>query len=170
MANVILDKGARQVANNLVIPGKFPCLEKVLVSENEVVAYNGFSMVRRPVNPDAIKGFPYNPEVRLGGKDKVLVDTPYCLGDFKGYIEGKDASEYPDLESLYPKGEVKVGISFSVSLLKRLLSSLGNEEVIKMKIRGTWAGVEFVAGKTSGIIMPMSLDDKDWEEGNWKDE
>lgn len=159
---VTLDRNAQAIASGVESLYSRSILGCVAIGNNEIIATDGFMTVRRPVDAE-------NKPVLVPGKDIVAArdrEVTVSQDGEKITIQGKKTIETKAIEGTfpnidYPKKEVKAFVALSVPLLKKLLKTLGGEQVIMLMIRSSADAVEFVAGETRGLVMPLYISEKD---------
>jgi hypothetical protein len=152
-----------------------PILECVRIGEGKMVTADGFMLVVKPITTEG-EGY----ILVLGRtilKAQQLLEYGSCTIESEGknvtikpvgelaivLTDELDEGEFPRYEGLYPEDEPIAQIAIGIPLLKRLIECLPPEDdvLIQLRIReGQGTPIEFVAGETSGLIMPMFVGTK----------
>lgn len=190
---VVLDHEAMYVAKGVFDKTQHrPVLECVKIGNGEIASADGFILVTKPVaisdgdKPILVKGSTLLKAERLFRPNDCLlecVDNSVTLKAEKGVKPG-DILEpdititdrtvegnFPQYGALFPKEKPIAELALDARLLKKLLNAIGEENLIRFRIRGNsdkeeirvTTPVEFCAGETNGLIMPMFVE----LGGNW---
>jgi hypothetical protein len=169
------------IANGVSDELSRPVLECVRIGEGKMVTADGFMLVVKPITTEG--------EGHILVQGNTLLKAQQLLEHGSCVLESKDNNaaikalspaaprviigdelvegEFPKYEGLYPEGKPIAQIAVGVGLLKRLLKCLPAADSIMIQFRireGQGTPIEFVAGETSGLIMPMFVGG---ESGYW---
>ncbi len=168
-----LDRDQLSVAHAAAKEDTRPVLATVCLTKREMVACDGFMLVRRPLEKGrgpkepilapaeilkAVKAPKYGvmPIIVESSDGQVTIScngTSHTAEAVKG--------TYPDWKKLMPRGRVKARIVFRVDVLKALLKALGPDtDLVKLEIRKPQDPVRFYTfeGGPDGVVMPVVVD------------
>ena len=150
----------------------------VKIGDDKIVACDGFLVAEHPI--EVIEGAEGDNEILVKAADvKKAMRCSYKEITITADEQTKSASienleqqvsvhselfqgrPYPDVASLQPQGDRKAYVAFSPGLLAKLLKVTRGSSCIKFRIREATSAVEFVAGRTHGLIMPMFMEEED---------
>ena len=81
----------------------------------------------------------------------------------------QDATPFPKYPGLFPGPDKKARVAISVSLLRRLLSTMPDDGILRVGVMGERDPIEFSVENMdrpiSGAIMPMYVD---WSQTHWR--
>lgn len=163
----------RRVAHAASSDDSRPVLTGAHIANGEITAGDGFMLVKCPIDDDsgeewlipaksllAVPGIPgsnYYVEIGKHADDEVRITGRITV--LAKLINNKFPSTVSELASTIPeKEQPPMVIGFSPTLLRKLLKVVGNELMLKLRIRGENTCAEFQAGDISGLIMPMHTD------------
>lgn len=136
-------------------------LRTVRIGDGEIVACDGHILVRRSlhmigdpilVNPEAISCRRKRSVTRISSNSDLSCEVTHTGEYPKKYPLVID--QYPDYDSLCPKGPPSLQVSFRVDVLRKLLSTIESDRYITLSFYTAGQAVRFEAGNTHGLIMP----------------
>jgi len=173
-----LTKDDLKIANAAGEETTRPSLAQVHIQEGEIWAANGFLLVRKEVKTGGIEGERYFPasiaKVASDGEVEVeIAESTVRLSNSKYTIEipiSQKAGTFSPDDSLSLVGETKAVVALSLPLLRKMLKSLPDKGILRLKIAEVSQPVEFQAmdddGRiATGLIMPMYTQ---WDTIEWK--
>jgi len=165
------------VANVVAEDNSRPIFTCVKIGNGEIVAADGYIMVRHPVKTEGegevmVRGkaildargvYPHgNLLLEQNGDEVTLKSTDPQVTDPSLIVRTTVVNaHFPAFDKLYPTSEPTAFTALAPGLLRKLLDAVGDASFIKFRIRGSRDPVEFIAGYASGLIMPMHIDDDD---------
>lgn len=174
-----LDEGAVAVAHAAAGEEAKPILTCVRIGDGEIVAADGFLLARRELKTEGEGAIMVPAKAILKGQ-KICPDRSHLvLEESNGDVVLKSVDprpwakefitlqtkvvegSYPGFQNLYPTSEPVGFIALSPGLLRKILDIATDASLIKFRIRKSTDPVEFVAGETSGLIMPMWTPEED---------
>jgi hypothetical protein len=166
-----------------------PVLECLCIEDGEVLAADGYMLVRKAIYTEGIGSMMIPGKVVRKASSaliskNMLVTTENNIDITFQHLEDdplvsarKDEStfktkgitgSFPKSEDLYPVSEPKAMIALDPALLKRLCEVVEDTGLIVFRIRGIKEPVEFLAGSDiSGLLMPMYPRDTLLESKRW---
>jgi hypothetical protein len=168
----IIRVGDLNIANGILENAGRPVLECVRIGDGKMVTADGFMLIVKPTTTKGegeilVRGETLLKAQSVFGQGSCVVEskgenvTIKALADATPRVIIGDKLEnppFPKYEALYPTDKPIAQIAIGISLLKRLFQCLPPEDnmMIQLRIReGGGTPIEFVAGETSGLIMPM---------------
>ena len=158
---------------------KRPVLNYVRVGKGEIVGCDGLILARRPLPGTEEHPYALVPSIpiRRAKKRNALGQVVVSISDGgPTQIIGKEVESvelgdgtYPNVDQLMPVQAAQVKICLGPTVLKKLLDVAGDDaNYIKLEYLGKpYMPLRFMAGDTTGIIMPLLIR-AELKEERWK--
>jgi len=168
----ILDKDTIRIAYGALENNKENRLRAVKIGNDEIVASNGFLLIRKPLETegenevlvcaeDILKLRIVNkkavPQISITEQNGTIEIDNNTTTLISKIVEGN----YPKLDTLYPKEKRTAFIAINLKLFAKLIKIVGEDTIVKFRIRGKNVPIEFIAKDFSGLIMPMFITETD---------
>lgn len=156
--------------------GARPALQCVAIGDGHITAGDGYILVQRKLDTSELgerKLFIQGLELDGMAKGRGLLsltlmeDSSVKLSVDNTHRIAKQEKGIWAFSCSWPSSPPIASFALSIPLLKKLLQSLGDEKVLRFRVRaGETAPIEFSAGETNGLIMPYFARDEDgyWHE------
>ena len=174
-----LDSRAIRIAYAADTSGPENLLSCVRIGDGKITASDGFLVAERPIEIEEesdevlVKAADILKASRKFSRKKLVISTDekeeeVSIGSPAGRATIRSkllrGCSYPDT-ALLPKGDRKAYIAVNPGLLSKLIRAVGDAPSIKFRIGEATEPIEFVAGETRGLMMPMYVAEED---KNWK--
>jgi len=171
----ILDQEAIRIAYCAAKSDARPILQCVRIGEGEIVAVDGFILAKRPIStePESGEVILVKAEDILKAKREWKAKSLTIESDSADHAVIKDEvsgctmetelvqGSFPGFSHLFSATEEKAHTALDRSYLALISRLAADEPAVKLKIREATDPVEFTAGKTRGLVMPIFVN---WEE------
>ena len=175
-----LDSRAIRIAYAADTSGPENLLSCARIGDGKITASDGFLVAERPIEIEEesdevlVKAADILKASRKFSRKKLVISTDekeeeVSIGSPAGRATIRSkllrGCSYPDTAQLGPGGDRKAYIAVNPGLLSKLIRAVGDTNCIKFRIREATEPIEFVAGETRGLMMPMYVAEED---KNWK--